>query len=81
MTVGYLVTVTRPGDEWQAVCPALCHHGAVIYGDTREDALTDIDIAIIMMLAEKELNGVSPPANEPVRDSVVLTLATEGEAE
>jgi hypothetical protein len=34
-----------------------------------------------MMPAEIELNGVSPPANEPVRDSVVLPLATEGEAE
>jgi hypothetical protein len=36
------MTVTRPGDEWQAVCPALFHHGAVIYGATREDALTHI---------------------------------------
>lgn len=53
----------------------------MIYGDTREDALTHIEIAIIMMLAGMELNGVSPPAKEPVPDSVVLPLATEGEAE
>jgi len=81
VTVGYLVTATGPGDEWQAVCPAPCHHGAVIGGETREDALSHISNAIIMILAEMGLNGVSPPADEPVPDSVVLTLATEGKAE
>ena len=59
------MTATGPGDEWQAVCPAPCHHGAVIGGETREDALSHIRNAIIMILAEMELNGVSPPADEP----------------
>ena len=48
---------------------------------TREEALTHIENAISMILAEMELNGVSPPADEPVPDSVVLTFAAEGEAE
>ena len=81
MTVGYHVTVSRQGDEWRAVCPALRHHGASMGGETREEALTHIENAISMILAEMELNGVSPPADEPVPDSVVLTFAAEGEAE
>ena len=31
--------------------------------------------------SEMERNGVSPPADEPVPGGVVLTLATEEEAE
>ena len=49
--------------------------------ETREEALTHIENAILMILAEMELNGVSPPADEPVPDSVVLTFAAEGEVE
>ena len=81
MTVGYHVTVTRQGDEWRAVCPALWDHGAFIGGETREEALIHVENAISMILAEMELNSVSPPADEPVPDSVVLTFAAEGEAE
>jgi len=43
VTVGYHVTVSRQGDEWRAVCPALRHHGADIGGETREEALTHIE--------------------------------------
>jgi hypothetical protein len=67
MTIRYHVTVTRQGDEWRAVCPALRHHGAVIGGDTREEALTHIENAILM-------NGVSPPPNEPVPEGVLLNI-------
>ncbi|MSP80781.1 MAG: hypothetical protein EXR02_06910 [Rhodospirillales bacterium] len=42
---------------------------------------THIENAILMILAEMELNGVSPSADEPVPDRVVLTFATEREAE
>ena len=80
MTVRYHVTVAQQGAEWRAVCPVLRHHGAVIGGEPREDALTPLEKAILMILAEMELHGVSPPADEPVPDSVVLTFATEGEA-
>ncbi|MBM4073917.1 MAG: hypothetical protein FJ271_34130 [Planctomycetes bacterium] len=81
MTVRYHVTVTRQGDEWRAVCPALRHHGADIGGETHEEALTHIDNAIQMILAQMQTNGVSPPPDEPVADSVVLTFAAEEEAE
>ena len=81
MTVRYHVTVAQQGAEWRAVCPVLRHHGAVIGGETREEALTHIENAILMILAEMELNGVSPPADEPVPDSVVLTFAAEGAVE
>ena len=59
MTIRYHVTVSRQGDEWRAVCPALHHHGASVGGETREEALTHIENAILMILTEMERNGVS----------------------
>ena len=75
MVVSYHVTVDRQGNEWRAVCPALRHHGAVIGGETREEALAHIENAILMILAEMELNGLSPPTNEPVLGGVLLNIA------
>lgn len=77
MTFRYHVTVVRQGTEWRAVCPALRHHGAVIGGETREEALTHIDNAIQMILTEMERNGVSPPADEPVSGGILLTIKVE----
>jgi predicted RNase H-like HicB family nuclease len=71
------VTVSRQGDEWRAVCPALRHHGADIGGETREEALTHIENAILMILTEMERNGVSPPADEPIASGVLLNISTE----
>ena len=70
MVVSYHVTVDRQGNEWRAVCPALRHQGAVIGGETREKALTHIESAILMILAEMELNGMSPPP-KPLRRLLV----------
>ena len=75
MVVSYHVTVDRQGNEWRAACPALRHHGAVIGGETREEALAHIEHAILMILAEMELNGLSPPPNEPVPGGVLLNIA------
>ena len=75
MTVSYHVTVARQGYEWRAVCPALRHHGAVIGGETREEALTHIENAILMILAELDFNGLPPPPNEPVPGGVLLNIA------
>ena len=77
----YYVTVERDGDAWRAVCPALRNHGADIGGETREEALTHIDNAIQMILAQMQTDGIPPPPDETVPDSVVLTFAAEGEAE
>lgn len=77
MTVGYLVTATGPGDEWQAVCPALCHHGVMIGGETREDALTHIKNAISLILEKMKLNGMLLPSNEPAPGGVLLNITIE----
>ena len=74
MVVSYHVTVDRQGNVWRAVCPALRHHGAAIGGETREEALTHIENAILMILAEMEFNGMSPPPNEPVPGGVLLNI-------
>jgi predicted RNase H-like HicB family nuclease len=81
VTIRYHVTVTRQGDEWRAVCPALRQHGADIGGETREEALTHIDNAIQMILAQMQTDGIPPPPDETVPNSVVLTFAAEGDAE
>lgn len=78
MTIRYHVTVSRHRDEWRAACLALRHHGAVIGGETREEALTHIENAILVVLTDLDFNGFPPPADEPVSDSVSLTFATEG---
>ena len=75
----YHVTVERDGDAWRAVCPALRNHGADIGGETREEALTHIDNAIQMILAEMQTDGIPQPPDETVPDSVVLTFAAEGD--
>jgi predicted RNase H-like HicB family nuclease len=77
MTVRYHVTVSQHGDKWRAVCPALRHHGASVGGETREEALTHIENAILMILTEMERNFVSPPADEPVAGGILLAIATE----
>lgn len=74
MTVGYRMTATRPGDEWQAVCPALCHHRVVICGATREDALTHIENAISLILEKMKLNGMLLPSNERAPAGVLLNI-------
>jgi len=80
MTIRYHVTISRHGDEWRADCPALRNHGAVIGGETREEALTHIENAILTILTEMESNGVSPPPDTAVPDSIVLTFAADGKA-
>ena len=71
------VTIDRQGDEWQAVCPALCHHGAVIYGDTREDALTHIENAISLILEKMKLNGMLHASNVRAPEGVSLNIMIE----
>ena len=77
MIFRYHVTVSRQGDEWRAVCPALRHHGASMGGETREEALTHIENAISMILMYMERNGVSPPTDEPVVGGIALSISTE----
>ena len=77
MTIRYHVTVAQQGTEWRAVCPALQHHGADIGGETREEAMTHIENAIQMILAEMERNGVSPPADAAVPGGILLTIKAE----
>lgn len=80
MTIRYHVTVARHRDEWRAVCPALRQHGADMGGETREEALTHIDNAIQMILEQMQTDGLPPPPDMWVADSVVLTFEAEGAA-
>ena len=77
MTFRYHVTVVRQGTEWRAVCPALRNHGAVIGGETREEALTHIDNAIQMILTQMQTDGIPPPPDEAVPGGILLTIKAE----
>ena len=77
MTIRYHVTVSRYRDEWRAVCPALRRHGADIGGETREEALTHIDNAIQMILAQMQTDGIPPPPDEAVPGGILLTIKAE----
>ncbi len=77
MKIRYRVTVDRRGDEWHAVCPALRSHGAFIGGETREEALTHIENAILMILSEMKSAGVSPPPDQQVAGSIQLTIEVD----
>jgi predicted RNase H-like HicB family nuclease len=77
MKIRYHVTVDRQGDDWHAVCPALRSHGAFVGGETREEALTHIENAILMILSEMNSAGVSPPPDQQVAGSIQLTIEVD----
>ena len=68
------MTVDRRGAQWRAVCPVLKDHGAIIGGETREEALTHIENVILMILREMESAGVPPPPDQQVAGSIPLTI-------
>ena len=70
----YHVTVERDGDAWRAVCPALRDHGAVIGGETREEALTHMEGVLVMILSEFAANGSTPPPDAALPGSIPLTV-------
>ncbi len=72
----YYVTVSRAGKSWQAVCPSLRDYGAVMGGESREEALTHVESAIPMILTDIEKDGGTPPPDEAFHGGIPITVDT-----
>lgn len=66
-TYAFKVVVEPDGGRWHASCPALEEHGAVTWGDTREEALRHIQEVVEMILQELSEGG-TPIPEWPIED-------------
>lgn len=57
----FRVVVEPDDDRWLAYCPALEEKGAVTWGDTREEALRNIQDVVQMVVEALIEDGESPP--------------------
>ena len=74
MTYTFHVVITPGSRSWRARCPALESHGAVTGGETKEEALTHIYSAIVMILGKMEADGTTVPPDDAVPDSIPLSV-------
>ena len=78
-TYVFRVIVEPDEDRWAAVCPVLEKQGAATWGDTREEALKNIQEVLQMTLESMASHGESVP-EEPQEvqvfpeDRVAVTL-------
>ena len=67
----------EPDEEgWRTFYPPLEHIGASTWGETREEALRNIQEVLSMILEEFEQEGSSVPASEhmSVQEGVLVTV-------
>lgn len=74
MTYTFHVVITPGSEEWRAKCPALESHGAITGGETKEEALTHIHSALVMILGKMEADGTTVPSDVVVPDGVPLSV-------
>jgi predicted RNase H-like HicB family nuclease len=74
MTYTFHVVITSEAEFWHARCPALENYGAIIRGETKEEALTHIHSALVMILGKMEDEGTTVPPDHAVPDSITLSV-------
>jgi predicted RNase H-like HicB family nuclease len=74
MTYTFHVSITREASSWCARCQALESYGAITAGDTREEALTHIYSALVMILEKLEEEGITIPPSNAFPGSIPLTI-------
>lgn len=74
MTYTFHVAITPEAGRWRARCPALESYGAITGGDNREEALTHIYSALVMILEKMEDERTTIPPDHAVPDSIPLTV-------
>ena len=72
-TYVFRVVVEPDEDKWAVYCPALLKYAATSWGDTREEALRNIQEVIEMIVQELTEDG--EPIPEPPAEEV--TVSTE----
>jgi predicted RNase H-like HicB family nuclease len=74
MTYTFHVVITSEAEFWHARCPALENYGAITRGETKEEALTHIYSALVMILGKMEDEGTTIPPDHAVPDSIPLSV-------
>jgi len=63
-TYTFKVVVERDEDRWHAYCPALVAKGGATWGNTKEEALRNID-EVVKMVVESLVEHGEPIPSEP----------------
>jgi predicted RNase H-like HicB family nuclease len=74
MTYTFHVAITQERRFWYARCPALESYGAITAGDTREEALTHIYSALVMILEKLEDEETVIPSGQAFPGSIPITV-------
>lgn len=75
-TYAFSVVLERDEDVWHAFCPALREHGAVTWGQSRDEALRHIREVVEMVVHELLEDSVPVPAQaEPIEEPSVIISA------
>jgi predicted RNase H-like HicB family nuclease len=72
-TYTFNVVVEPDEDRWYAECPLLVRQGAATWGDTREEALANIEEVVRMVLESMIEHG--EPLPEGPADEMQVTVA------
>ncbi len=74
MTYTFHLVITPGSGRWRARCPALESHGAITGGETKEEALTHIHSALVMILGKMENDGTTVPPDDAVPNGIPLSV-------
>ncbi|MBV9829773.1 MAG: type II toxin-antitoxin system HicB family antitoxin [Alphaproteobacteria bacterium] len=63
-TYTFKVVIEPDDDRWHAYCPALAEYGGATWGETREDALANLEAVVKMVVASLVEHGepIAPAA-------------------
>lgn len=73
-TYTFHVVVEPDGDAWYAYCPALVRQGGATWGETREEALTNIREVAEMVVADLIENGGNLPEAVQVSQEPLVSV-------
>ena len=68
------VAVTRVAGFWRVRCPALESYGSITVGDTREEVLTHIYSALVMILENLKDEGTAIPPDHAFPGGIPITV-------
>ena len=70
-TYTFQVVVEPDEDRWHASCPALVSRGAATWGHTREEALANLEVVLMMVVSSMIVHG------EPIQPSDAVQVSQE----
>ena len=65
----FKAVIESDDDRWSAYCPALLSQGASTWGDTREEALQNLQDVVRMVLESLVEHGEPVPEGPPLANS------------